>query len=66
MLLTEWNMKDALRVEREEARAEALKENEVKLQESEAKLQNVFSLWESGVSLAEAKQRFGLLKNNPL
>ena len=59
MLLTGWNLKDALEVEREEAKAEALKE-------SEAKLQNVFSLLESGVSLAEVKQRFGLLKNNSL
>ncbi|MCL2101659.1 MAG: Rpn family recombination-promoting nuclease/putative transposase [Fibromonadales bacterium] len=72
MLLTEWNWDDALAVAKEEgkeeARAEALKENEAKLQEneaklqeSEAKLQNVLSLLESSVSLEEAKRKLGLL-----
>jgi hypothetical protein len=49
MLLSEWNMKDALEVAREEA-----------LGEGEAKArQELFALLESGVSLAEAKRKFG-------
>ena len=54
MLLTEWNMKDALRVEREEALKEAR-------EEGDAKLQKLLALLESGVSLPEAKQKLGLL-----
>jgi len=49
MLLTDWNLKDALEVEREEAEEKTSKE--------------LFALWESGMSLAEAKRKFSL-KNN--
>ena len=57
MLLTGWNLKDALEVEREEgieigeARGEARRQKE---------RDELFSLWESGVSLSEAKQKLGL------
>ncbi len=53
MILTGWNLKDALEVEREEAEARVEARNQEKLKE-------LFSLWESGVSLAEVKQRFGV------
>ncbi len=53
MLLTDWNLKDALEVEREEAEARC----------KEKTSKDIFSLWESGVSLAEAKQRFGIDSN---
>jgi hypothetical protein len=53
MLLSEWNMKDALEVAREEAREAALGEGEAKAR------QELFALLESGISLAEAKRKFG-------
>ncbi|MCL2102065.1 MAG: hypothetical protein FWH22_10180, partial [Fibromonadales bacterium] len=53
MLLTEWNLKDALEVAREEAREE---EREKSLKEGRAEL---FALLESGVSLEDAKRQFG-------
>jgi len=42
MLFTEWNLDDAIAVAREEEREEAQEE--------------LFALWEKGVSLAEAKK----------
>ncbi|MCL2100101.1 MAG: hypothetical protein FWH22_00105 [Fibromonadales bacterium] len=54
MLLTEWNMKDALRVEREEALKEGVGIGRV------GGLEEAFTLWESGMSLPEAKQKLGL------
>jgi hypothetical protein len=45
MLLSEWNMKDALEVAKEESREETLEE--------------VFALLEGGMSLEEAKKRSG-------
>ncbi len=43
-MLTGWNIKDAKAFERKRGREEGRKE--------------LFALWESGVSLAEAKKRF--------
>jgi len=57
MLLTDWNMKDALEVEREEGIEIGEARNEAKNQE---KLKSLFSLLESGVPLAEAKRKFVL------
>jgi hypothetical protein len=54
MLFTEWNLKDALEVAREEARETALEEGEAK------GMEKVFSLLEKGVSLDEAKRQLGL------
>jgi hypothetical protein len=48
MLFTEWNMKDALAVRYEEGVAIG-----------EAKTRELLTLLESGVSLAEAKQKLG-------
>jgi hypothetical protein len=61
MLFTEWNLKDALEVAREEARETALEEGEARgVAIGEAKgREELFSLLESGMSLAEAKQKFG-------
>ncbi|MCL2101846.1 MAG: Rpn family recombination-promoting nuclease/putative transposase [Fibromonadales bacterium] len=51
MLLTEWNLKDALEVAREEAREEAEING----------MDKVFTLLESGMSLADAKRQLGRL-----
>ena len=62
MLLTGWNLKDAIEVEREEARAEALKEG-IGIGREEGRTEEraeLFALWESGMSLSEAKQKLGL------
>ncbi|MDR3000528.1 MAG: hypothetical protein LBU89_04605 [Fibromonadaceae bacterium] len=67
MLLTEWNWDDAKSVWQEEAREtgweEGLKQGviEGRNEGREERTRELFSLWESGVSLTEAKQRFGLL-----
>ncbi|MCL2100099.1 MAG: hypothetical protein FWH22_00095 [Fibromonadales bacterium] len=67
MLLTEWNLKDALEVAREEAREEALavareEEREKALKEGREKERaELFTLWESGVSLEDAKRQLGQL-----
>jgi flagellar biosynthesis/type III secretory pathway protein FliH len=53
MLFTEWNLKDALEVRYEEGEARGREEGEAK-----ARLE-LFTLLESGMSLAEAKQKFG-------
>ena len=59
MLLTEWNLKDALEVAREEAREE---EREKALKEGREKERaELFTLWESGVSLEDAKRQLGRL-----
>jgi hypothetical protein len=48
MLLSEWNMKDALEVAKEEGMEEG----------KEKTLEEVFALWEGGMSLSEVKQKF--------
>ena len=56
MLLTEWNLKDALEVAREEEREKAFKEGR------EKERAELFTLWESGVSLEDAKRQLGQLQ----
>jgi hypothetical protein len=57
MLLSEWNMKDALVVAREEGMEDGIA---IGMEKGEAKArQELFALLESGVSLAEAKRKFG-------
>jgi predicted transposase YdaD len=61
MLFTEWNMKDALEVAKEEGEARGREEGEARgMEKGEAKArQELFALLESGISLAEAKRKFG-------
>jgi hypothetical protein len=74
MLLSEWNMKDALEVAKEEGIEEGIEigvekgigigvEKGIGIGEArnEAKVQKAFALWESGVPLEEAKKRLGIL-----
>jgi len=50
MLLDEWKLEDALVVEREEGREEGIEEGWEKAQEA------IFTLWQQGYTLDEAKQ----------
>jgi predicted transposase YdaD len=54
MLLSEWNLDDAKRVWQREAREDGRNEGRNEGREE------LFALWEKGVSLAEAKNRLGL------
>jgi len=53
MLFTEWNLEDAIAVAKEEAAEDAWE----KAQKREEEL---FTLWESGMPVSEAKRKFGL------
>jgi hypothetical protein len=57
-LFTEWNWDDAIAVRCEEAREDGIGIGEAR-GETRAR-EELFALLESGVSLADAKQRFGL------
>jgi predicted transposase/invertase (TIGR01784 family) len=57
MLYTEWKWEDAIAVREKEARVKGIKEGEAR---GMAKARNeLFSLWEKGVPLAEAKRKLG-------
>jgi hypothetical protein len=62
MLFTEWNLKDALEVAKEEALAMGREEGEARgvAIGREEGMEKVFSLLESGMSLTEAKKRLRL------
>ncbi|MDR3001716.1 MAG: hypothetical protein LBU89_10680, partial [Fibromonadaceae bacterium] len=63
MLLTEWNWDDAKSVWQEEARETGWEKGleEGRNEGREERTRELFALLESGVSLTEAKQKFGLL-----
>jgi predicted transposase YdaD len=63
MLFTEWNMKDALEVAKEEGKEEGIEEGiEIGEKRNEAKLQKAFTLWRQGYSIDEAERKLGLAK----
>ncbi len=53
MLFTEWNLDDAIAVAREEALEDGIEKGR------NERSKELFALWESGVSLEEAKRKFG-------
>jgi hypothetical protein len=61
MLFTEWNMKDALSVRYEEGMEDGVAIGEARgMEKGAAKARHeLLALWESGISLAEAKRKFG-------
>jgi predicted transposase YdaD len=60
MLYHEFNMDKALAVSRDEGREEGeVRGIEIGREEGEAKTRELLALLESGVSLAEAKRKFG-------
>jgi hypothetical protein len=58
MLLTGWNMQDALVVAREEGTEDGIEIGEARGMERGR--EELLALWESGISLAEAKRKLNL------